>query len=86
MQTRPARDGEEEEIPGSAELVGVVQPLRQLAGMGRVEDGQPVDDLGVVHRGSLGDGSAQSWPTSIADPAPRSWISPRMSAAKWSES
>ena len=26
--------------------------------MGRVEDGQPVDDLGVVHRGGPGGGSA----------------------------
>ena len=26
--------------------------------MGRVEDGQPADDLGVVHRGGPGDGSA----------------------------
>jgi hypothetical protein len=26
--------------------------------MGRVEDGQPVHDLGMVHRGGPGDGSA----------------------------
>jgi hypothetical protein len=31
---------EEEEVPGLAELARVVQPLGQLAGMGRVEDGE----------------------------------------------
>ena len=36
----------------------MVQSLRQLPRMGRVEDGQPVHDLGVVHRGGPGDGSA----------------------------
>jgi len=52
------REGEEEEVPGPAELVRVVQSLRELPRMGRVEDGQPVHDLGVVHRGGPGGGSA----------------------------
>ena len=49
---------EEEEVPGLAELVRVVQSLRELPRVGRVEDGQPVHDLGVDHRGGPGDGSA----------------------------
>src|SRR5580658_3419749 len=44
------REVEEEEVPGPAELARVVQSLRQLPRVGRVEDGQPVHDLGVVHR------------------------------------
>ena len=52
------REVEEEEVPGLAELARVVQSLRELPRMGRVEDGQPVHDLGVVHRGGPGDGSA----------------------------
>ena len=52
------REVEEKEIPGLAELPGVVQPLRQLPRMGRVQDGQPVHHLGEVHRGGPGDGSA----------------------------
>ena len=45
------REVEEEEVPGLAELARVVQPLRELPRMGGVEDGQPVHDLGMVHRG-----------------------------------
>src|SRR5215211_3975731 len=36
------REGEEEEGPGLPELARVVQSLRELTRMGRVEDGQPV--------------------------------------------
>jgi hypothetical protein len=52
------RNVEEEEVPGPAELVRVMQTLRELPWMGRVENGQPVHDLGVIHRGGPGDGSA----------------------------
>jgi hypothetical protein len=55
---RKCRKVEEEEVPGFAELARVVQALRELARVGRVEDGQPVHDLGMVHRGGPGDGSA----------------------------
>ena len=37
---------------------GWCSPLRELPRVGRVEDGQPVHDLGVDHRGGPGDGSA----------------------------
>ena len=46
---------EEEEVPGLAELPGVVQSLRQLARVRRVQDGQPVHHLGAGHRGGPGD-------------------------------
>jgi hypothetical protein len=36
----------------------VVQSLGELPRVGGVEDGEPVHDLGVVHRGGPGDGSA----------------------------
>ena len=36
----------------------MVQSLRQPPRMGRVEDGEPVDHLGVVHRDCPGDASA----------------------------
>src|SRR5271167_1639243 len=49
---------EEEEVPGLAELAGVVQSLRELPRVGRVEDGQPVDYLGMVHRGGPGNAAA----------------------------
>ena len=52
------REVKEEEVPGLAELARVVQSLRQLPRMGRVEDGQPVHDLGILHRGGPGDGAA----------------------------
>jgi hypothetical protein len=51
------RESKEEEVPRLPKLVRVVQALQQLPRMGRVEDGQPVHDLGVVHRGSPGHGS-----------------------------
>src|SRR3954470_23265540 len=53
-----SRDREEEEVPGLAELARVVQPLRKPPRMGRVEDGQPLDDLGMVHRDSPCNGAA----------------------------
>lgn len=49
---------EVEEVPGPRELAGVAQSLVELAWMGRVEDGQTVDDLWVVHRRGPGGGSA----------------------------
>jgi hypothetical protein len=52
------RESEEEEEPGPAELVRVVQTLRELPRMGCVEDRQPVHDLWVLHRGGPGGGSA----------------------------
>ena len=48
----------EEEVPGLPELVRVVQLLLEPPGMGRVEDGESVDHLRVVHRGGPGDASA----------------------------
>ena len=51
------RELEVEEVPGPSQLAGVAQPLVELARMGRVEDGQPVDDLGMVHRERPGGGS-----------------------------
>ena len=51
---------EEEEVPGLAELARVVQSLRELPRVGRVEDGQPVHDLGVAHRDGPGDGCRPS--------------------------
>jgi hypothetical protein len=53
-----SRYRKEEEVPGLPELVRVVQSLRESPRMGRVEDGESVDHLGVVHRGRPGDGSA----------------------------
>ena len=49
---------EVEEVPGPPQLAGVPQPLVELARMGRIEDGEPVDDLGMVHRERPGGGSA----------------------------
>src|SRR4029453_1751818 len=48
---------EEEEVPGLRELTRVVQSLRKPPRMGRVEDGEAVDHLGVVHRHGPGDAS-----------------------------
>jgi len=56
------REVEEEEVPGPAELGRVVQSLRELPRVGRVEDSQPVHDLGMVHREGPGDGSAPVMP------------------------
>ena len=44
------RELEVEEVPGPQELTRVAQSFVQLARMGRVQDGEAVDDLGVVHR------------------------------------
>ena len=55
---RQIRYREEEEVPGLPQLARVVQSLREPPRMGRVEDGEPVDHLGVVHRNGPGDGSA----------------------------
>src|SRR5207244_5669474 len=41
-------DRKEEEVPGLPELIRVVQSLREAPRMGRVEDGESVDHLGVV--------------------------------------
>src|SRR5207248_7829824 len=48
----------EEEVPGLPELARVLQSLRESSRMSRVEDGESVDHLGVVHRGGPGDASA----------------------------
>jgi hypothetical protein len=53
-----SRYRKEEEVPGLPELVRVVQALRQPPRMGRVENGESVDHLGVVHRRGPGDASA----------------------------
>jgi hypothetical protein len=53
-----ARYRKEEEVPGLPELVRVVQSLREPPRMGRIEDGESVDHLRVVHRGRPGDASA----------------------------
>jgi len=65
------REGEEEEVPGLAELVWVVQSLRELPRVGRVEDGQPVHDLGWIIAVAQAAVPPQSWPTRNADWAPR---------------
>ena len=49
---------EEEEVPGLAELAGVVQSLRELPRVGRVEDREAVHHLRVGHRGGPGDAAA----------------------------
>ena len=53
-----SRYRKEEEVPGLPELARVVQSLLEPPRMGRVEDGESVDHLGVVHRGGPGDASA----------------------------
>src|SRR3954449_13385444 len=53
-----SRYRKEEEVPGLPELVRVAQSLLEPPRMGRVEDGESVDHLGVVHRGGPGDASA----------------------------
>src|SRR3954451_23924231 len=53
-----SRYRKEEEVPGLPELARVVQSLLEPPGMGRVEDDESVDHLGVVHRGGPGDASA----------------------------
>src|SRR5262245_34410806 len=53
-----SRYRKEKEVPGLPELVRVVQSLLEPPRMGRVEDGESVDHLGVVHRGGPRDGSA----------------------------
>src|SRR6185436_18352505 len=53
-----SRCRKEEEVPRLPELARVVQSLLESPRMGRVEDGESVDHLGVIHRGSPGDGSA----------------------------
>src|SRR5262245_39560277 len=77
------RKVEEEEAPGLAELAWVVQSLRELPRMCRVEDGQPIHDLGVVHRSGPGDGSAPVVADQQRGRGARSWIRPRMSAASF---
>jgi hypothetical protein len=44
------RQLEVKEVPRPPQLAGVAQPLIELARMGRVKNGQPIDDLGMVHR------------------------------------
>ena len=53
-----SRYRKEEEVPGLPELVRVVQSLLEPPRMRRVEDGESVDHLRVVHRGGPGDASA----------------------------
>jgi hypothetical protein len=53
-----SRYRKEEEVPGLPELVRVVQSLLEPPRMGRVEDGESVDHLRVVHRGRPRDASA----------------------------
>jgi hypothetical protein len=53
-----SRYRKEEEIPGLPELARVVQSLLEPPRMGRVEDGESVDHLRVVHRDGPGDASA----------------------------
>src|SRR6185312_8140526 len=53
-----SRYREEEEVPRLPELARVVQSLREPPRMGRVENGESVDHLGVVHRDGPGDASA----------------------------
>ena len=75
------RGREEEEVPGLPELARVLEPLRQLAWMSRVEDGEPVDYLGVVHRGRPGDGAAPVVTDQARRLFPSSPMKSRMSAA-----
>src|SRR5437763_8736684 len=53
-----SRYRKEEEVPGLAELVRVLQPLRESPRMGGIEDGEPTDHLRMVHRDGPGDASA----------------------------
>src|SRR6185369_5524206 len=46
------------EVPRLPQLARVVQSLGESPRMRRVEDGEPVDHLGVVHRDCPGDASA----------------------------
>src|SRR5260370_17161256 len=48
-------EGEEEEVQSLRQVPGVVESLREPPRMCRVEDGEPVDHLGVVHRNGPGD-------------------------------
>ena len=52
------REAEEEEVPGLAELARVVESLRELPRVGRVEDGQAVHHLGVSHGSGPGHAAA----------------------------
>src|SRR5262245_42393647 len=45
-----SRYRKEEEVPGPPELVRVTESLREPPRMGRVEDGEAVDHLRMVHR------------------------------------
>jgi hypothetical protein len=79
MLSGQLREVEEEEGPGLAELAGVVQSLRALPRMGRLQDRQPVHDLG----GCIAVAQATLPPRRdrpAAPRAPRSWMRPRMSA------
>jgi hypothetical protein len=60
---------EEEEVPGLAELTGVVKGLREPSRVGCAEDGQPVHDLGVVHRGGPRDDAIVRGRSQLGRPA-----------------
>src|SRR4051812_44483581 len=58
-----SRCREEEEVPGLPQLVRVLQSLRESPRMGGVQDGESVDNLGVVHR----DGPSNAAAPVVAD-------------------
>src|SRR5580704_8698395 len=80
------REIEEEEVPGLPELARVVQSLRELARMGRIEDSQPVHDFGIFHRGCPGNASAPVVTDQLRGLAAAFLDEPRMSAVRWSVS
>ena len=53
-----SRYRKKEEVPGFPQLARVVKSLRKPTRMGRVEDGESIDYLGVIHRGGPGDAPA----------------------------
>src|SRR5215213_10089789 len=67
--------GVEEEVPGLPELARVALSLLEPARMGRVDDGQPVHDLGVVHRGRPGDADQTSTLRAVTEMRGLAWLS-----------
>ena len=53
-----SRRRKKEEVPGLPQLVRVVQSFLKPPRMGRVEGGESVDHLGVIHRRGPGDAPA----------------------------
>jgi hypothetical protein len=65
---------EGEHVPAAAQLAGVAQAREEADGMGRVEDHQSLDALGVVHGQQPGQGAAPVVAGDRGRPAPRATI------------